>query len=163
MRTEGSSRRFRVLALISIVALPTALLALLFGGERYENCLSLYTCPVIPLPTPPIIGTTAGMGAVVLVCLAAWISSTAGIIGHVLENDRRRLVRVAVAMAVSSIALGPIGFLMGVERGHRLREGAEEAAWGVGAAALITLVLGLAWAAWESSRSPITADSESGG
>jgi hypothetical protein len=145
-------RNARIAAAVSFLAVPTALLVMLFGGGRVRACLSLNGCDPTTIPGPaPIIGTTEGaIGAIAFVCVA-WLGATLVLVLHVAREDRRRLARLVVAVVAATVVMAGIGFASGVANGHRLREGAESAGWFALGTAFVSWWLGLILAAWSAS------------
>lgn len=74
---SGARKRARLAAVVSILAVPAALLVLLFGGGRVRGCLALSGCDPTMAPGPfPFIGTTEGAVAATALLGVAWLGAT---------------------------------------------------------------------------------------
>jgi hypothetical protein len=148
-----SRRPLIIAALVVVVAPVAAAVVLLFGGTAIPTCLGGYYAPCWPrVLVGPFIRTVDGGYVSLAICGVAWLAANAVILVHMMRADRRRLVRLVVAIALFAIAMAAIGFLDGLQ--HRLRAAAEGAVgWGLGGLA-IAWVVGLAWVGLRAVPAP---------
>ena len=146
----------RLAAAVSLLAVPAALLVLVFGGELVRGCLALNGCgDPVAIPGPiPVIGTNEGALAILGILVLAWLGATATLVRDLARQDRRRLARLVVVVVAATVVMTGIGLANGLVSGHRLRAGAESAAWFALGTAFVVGWLGLILAAWTVRRHP---------
>jgi hypothetical protein len=152
----GRSRVVRLAAAVSLLAVPAALLVLVFGGGLVRGCLAPNGCgDPVSVPGPiPVIGTNEGALATLGILVLAWLGATVTLVRDLARQDRRRLARLVVVVVAATMVMTVIGFASGLVNGHRLREGAESAGWFALGTAFVVWWLGLILAAWTVRRHP---------
>jgi hypothetical protein len=124
-----SDRAVRLAALLAVVAPLVGLLVLMYGGATIGFCHATVgdgsprpACPIQVSVWPPMrtdFGIAVGLGVAAL----AWLLATGVVVARAASYDRRRRLRLAVAILAIATSAGAIGALNGLA--IRLRQAAE--------------------------------------
>jgi hypothetical protein len=162
--TQGRAGWSRILISAVLVFAPIALAVILvFGGGQVNQCLG-GRCATLPPPEQvPVIGSQAGLIAIVLAVSAFWLVAAALAIRSLWLTDRARLGRATAVSAGLVVATAVVTVVVRLIDGQRLRVVAEDAGLYAIGAAIIAIPLALAWAVLTSRVGDATDTGRAGG
>src|SRR4051794_40535172 len=109
---------------VLLISLPVAaILILLIGGGQVRQCLGGTACAALPpVEGPPIIGTTFGLIAALLVLGVTWLALAGSVVLRAWERDRAILRRWSLAASVLATAIGTAAGVLQLyqEQGKRI-------------------------------------------